>query len=376
MATPEEIKAALDRISEKVSERTDELGARLQAVEQIVVSTERNQGGSYLAHAGIGHDATQELNDSAQFGQLREWNQLTARANLSTSIRAIVNQPGSDGLSSSGGYMPSQPEQAGIYGPLPKPLSLLSALPTRPTTRDSVEFIQLGVTGDAAEQENEGDTKAELDFEGTPKTVNIITVAGWTTASRQVLSDHPALQQSIDATIRNKVLARLEDQLINGVGGQGKIEGLLSQCTVFMPTIAHTVIDAIGEGIVKMRAQGYAPNLVLMNPVDHFEQQIDRTSDESYLLGSPVAPVLLVVWNTPVVLSAAVPAGECLILDTAFVTVLDREKPSVVLSNSHADYFTRNLVAILGALRAGLEVRDTGAVYRLTYTDIDVVTSS
>lgn len=375
MVDPKDIKAALDRISEKVSERTDELGARLQAVEQIVVSTERNQGGTY-SHAGIGHDATQELNDSAQFGQLREWNQLTARANLSTSIRAIVNQPGSDGMSSSGGYMPSQPERSGIYGPLPKPISLLSALPTRPTTRDSVEFIQLGVTGDAAEQENEGDTKAEMDFEGTPKTVNIITVAGWTTASRQVLGDHPALQQSIDATIRNKVLARLEDQLINGIGGQGKIEGLLSQCTLFIPTIAHTVIDAIGEGIVKMRAQGYAPNLVLMNPVDHFEQQIDRTTDESYLLGSPVAPVPLVVWNTPVVLSAAVPAGECLILDTAFVTVLDREKPSVVLSNSHSDYFTRNLVAILGELRAGLEVRDTGAVYRLTYTDIDVVISS
>lgn len=47
------------------------------------------------------------------------------------------------------------------------------------------------------------------------------------------------------------------------------------------------------------------------------------------------------------------------------VSVLDREQPSVMLSNSHKDYFTRNLVAILGELRAGLEVRDGFAVYRM-----------
>lgn len=372
MATAEQIKEALDNIRNQVNERQAENNARLQAVEQIVCKFDSEAGtrGIY-SHAGVGRDALQEFNDQPSFQSLCDWNQLTARVKLSTSIRAIVTQP-VDGGSSTGSYMPRQPDQAGIYGPAFAPLNLLAAIPVRPTTRDSVEFIQLGVTGDAAEQEKEGDEKAELDFDGTLQTAAIVTIAGHTTASRQVLADQPALQQNIDGAIRNKVLARLENQIINGAGGQGKINGLLNQSTVFIPTVGQTVIDAIGEGIVRLRNAGYMPNLVIMNPLDFFQQQIGRTADDDYLLGSPVAPVPPVLWNVPVVLTAAMPVGECLILDTAHVTLLDREQPTVMLSNSHKDYFTRNLIAILGEMRAGLEVRDIGAVFKLSFADINI----
>ena len=59
------------------------------------------------------------------------------------------------------------------------------------------------------------------------------------------------------------------------------------------------------------------------------------------------------------------PQGKALIIDTSFVTLLDREQINVLLSNSHEDFFIRNLVAILGELRAGLEVTDLQAVYRV-----------
>lgn len=56
------------------------------------------------------------------------------------------------------------------------------------------------------------------------------------------------------------------------------------------------------------------------------------------------------------------PARKVLTVDTSLVTVLDREQMSVVLSNTQADYFVRNLVAILGELRAGLKLLNTAAV--------------
>lgn len=67
-----------------------------------------------------------------------------------------------------------------------------------------------------------------------------------------------------------------------------------------------------------------------------------------------------------VVSTASMPEGEAMTIDTSFTTVLDREAPSVLLSNSHKDYFTRNLVLILGELRAGLEVLDTAAIYKMS----------
>jgi len=240
----------------------------------------------------------------------------------------------------------------------------LDALPSRPTSSDAVEFIQFSGTGEAAEQEHEGDEKAELEFQGTPARAEIVTIAGWTTASKQVLSDAPALQSQIDRVIRHKVLAKLEDRLINGVGGQGKINGLWNQAVALVPTIGETPADMIGEALVTMANDGYAPNLVLMNPVDWFRLQITRKNDtdDEYVFGSPTAPAAPSLWNTRIVPTRSMAARRVMTIDTSLVTVLDREQMSVVLSNSHADYFVRNLVAILGEMRAGLEILDTDAV--------------
>ena len=225
--------------------------------------------------------------------------------------------------------------------------------------------MKLSVTGDAAEQEQEGDTKAELDFEGALDTANIVTIAGWTAVSKQVLADNAALQAAIDRVIRQKVLSRLENRIINGTGGQGKIDGLLNQATVFVPTIGTNTPDVIGEALTRLDSYGYRPNLVLLNPLDFFEDiQIVKDEDGNYVFGSPNAPQGPGLWNTVIVRTPAMPQGTGMVLDTSTVTVLDREQMSVVLSNSHADFFVRNLVAILGEMRAGLEVIDTSAIYK------------
>src|SRR5690606_35004716 len=86
-------------------------------------------------------------------------------------------------------------------------------------------------------------------------------------------------------------------------------------------------------------------------------------TEQAYLFGSPASPLPPALWNLPVALEPSMPAGSALVLDLSFITVLDRERVSVLLSNSHKDNFTKNLVTILGELRAGLEVLDQGAVF-------------
>src|SRR5690606_37096602 len=123
-------------------------------------------------------------------------------------------------------------------------------------------------TGDAGEQEQKGTEKPSVEFAGEKKIANIVTIAAWTAATKQVLGDHPALQSQIDRVLRHKLLSRLEHQLVNGPGGQGKIHGLLDQATQFAPTIGQTTADVIGECIVSMADDGYLPSLVVMNPLD------------------------------------------------------------------------------------------------------------
>lgn len=353
----------------KTDQTHQELSSRMLAVEQRVVAMDG--GLSIVDQIGgptMGALALQAIEDNAAapFASLKEWNSGTCRIQLQAGIRAALTNDGMG--SSSDTSVPRQPEQRGFVTEVNRPLRLLDALPSRPTSRDSVQFVQLNSTGEADEQEREGDEKAEIDIEGTPKAANIVTVAAHTTASRQVLSDHPALQAAIDLMVRNKLLTRLENQIINGPGGEGKIDGLLNQGTTFIPTIGTTPADIIGEALTRQAENGYLPNLVVMNPMDWFRLQITRknATDEEYVFGSPTMPLAPSLWNTRIVTTPSVDQGEAMTIDTSFVTVLDRESPSVLLSNSHKDYFTRNLLLILGELRAGLEVLDTFAIYKMS----------
>ncbi|KAF1704033.1 phage major capsid protein [Pseudoxanthomonas suwonensis] len=386
-----QINASLDKVSEKIKsyrdstdQRLDGMQAQLQNLEQHVAMSAAG-GHTYGPGPGVGESAAAKFQEDPSFAAAAESagrgmkpSQFSARINVDTSIRAALSN---EGLGQEGDTsVPSTPDRRGIVGPVLAPLRLLSVLPHRQTNSNSVEFVQLNATGDAEEQILEGDEKAELEFSGVLKTANIITIAGHTTASKQVLADVSALRQQIDGVIRQKVFARLENQIINGPGGDGKINGLLNQATAFTPLIGTTPADRIGEALVTMANEGYSPNLVLLNPLDWFSIQLTRKNeeDDEYVFGSPTMPVPPSLWNTRIVTPSSLAAGTALVIDTSFVTVLDREQMSVLATNTHKDYFTRNLVAILGELRAGLEILDVKAVrsFDLVEDDAPVPPSS
>lgn len=367
-----EVTANIKSFRFDIDQQVGELASRLQNVEQVV-AYEATMHGAQTGGGGpsVGNDVLRVLGEDPAFasaaqaaGRNQRASPLSIRVDLPQSIKAALTNEPWEGGSSDGSYMPSQPGRGGLVGPALRSLRLLDVLPSRPVTTDSVEFVQMAFTGDASEQEYEGDAKPEISADGTLATANIVTVAGWLAASRQVLSDHQALASLVDQVLRHKVRSRLEHQLINGPGGQGRINGLLNQATPLVPTIGVTAADIIGEALVTMADAGYSPGLVLMNPFDWLRILTTRTTtEEAYVFGSPTMPVPPSLWNTSIVLSPSVPEDTALTIDTSFTTVLDREQANVLISNSHSDFFTRNLIAILAELRAGLEVLDQGAVY-------------
>ncbi|MCD7097177.1 phage major capsid protein [Stenotrophomonas sp. MMGLT7] len=374
-ASLQEVGKNIKAYKESTEAQVGEFSARLGTVEQMVAKIEqegpRGAGGGF-GGPSIGASALERIHDDGGFQAASEQaargmkvSRFDARVNVDGSIRAALTNTGRGG-SGDTAYPTWSERRPDIYGPVIPAPRLLDVLPSRPTSSDKVEFIQLAVTGDAAEQETEGDLKAELDFDGEKLEAEIVTIAGWTAASKQVLADAAGLQAAIDRTIRLKVLSRLENRLINGTGGSGKINGLLNQATTFLPTIGTSAADIIGEGLMRLQNSGYAPNLVVLNPLDFFSdiQIVKNPTTGEYMFGDPASPQGPNLWNTTIVRTPAMPQGQGLVLDTAVTTVLDREQMSIALSNSHADFFIRNLIAILGELRAGLEVLDPGAIYK------------
>lgn len=369
----EELKSAVEdglaQIERKFTQSFQSLEMRMLDIEQK--GTGASNAAAMVPGSSPGLEAVKQLaNDPAMAAAIaaaqrnQKVSALNVRSSVDVSIKSILVNLGNGSSSGVGEFATQADRNKTIALPGMRNLRLLDVLPRRLASGDAFEFVHLNATGEASEQEHEGDEKAELDFEGQLLTGNIATVAGWTTASKQVLSDNAALSAAIDTLISHKVLSRLEHRLINGVGGVGKIDGLISLGTVMTPTIATEAADIVGESMVRQADAGYSPNLILMNPLDWFQIQITRSAtDGHYLFGSPTMPVPPALWNAAIVASPSVPRGTGLSIDTRFTTVMDREQMSILVSNSHKDYFTRNLVAILGELRAGLEVLDAGAVY-------------
>lgn len=369
------IRASADKV-DRVEKRVSEMAAHLQVVEQVVAGAQaRGTGIAAYRSPSIGASLVQRIDagEADGFAALREGNTNKARARLETSIRASLVREGS-GSSSDAGVMPSQPETGGVYGGPVRRLTLLEALPSRPTTRDSVEYVRIRATDDADVQFPEGSEKAEVGMEGELVRAEIATVAGHTTASKQVLADAEALAAVVDRIMRGLVASKAEAELVTGAGGPGHVEGLLTQAPTFVPSIATEPADIIGECLAAMEDDGYTVGLIVLNPLDWFELQTERaTPSGEYLFGSPAAPIPPSLWNRPVVLSSSVARGTGAAVDTAYVTLLDRQQVTVEASESHKDNFTRNLLTVRCEARIGLEVSDQWAIRKF---DLSAASSS
>lgn len=342
------------------------LDARMFDLEQ------KAAGGEGLLHAGqIGQaaeTAIKQFTKSAQLESMKGGAQSTGRVELANvSIKALVNE-GRGQTGDSG--VPVQPQRAnGIFNDPRLPLSLLSVLPSIPVQNGVYEYTQLGAyTNGAGYQLKEGDLKAESDIDLVVASSNVATIAHWTRASVQILDDSPSLEAYINNLLTYGVMAKLENELINGAGGTGKITGLKAQATPFVPNSADTPVDRIGSAIAQMKASGWNPSVVLMNPLDWFDISKTKTGNQEYLLGSPQSPAAQNLWGCTIVTSPSIARGSVLVMDPAQVAVLDRMTPTVIASRFDRDNLITNMVTILAEMRAGLAVFAKSALYSVALT--------
>ena len=96
----------------------------------------------------------------------------------------------------------------------------------------------------------------------------------------------------------------------------------------------------------------YVPSGVVVNPNDWEDIQLAKGTDETYIWLSVPTGTGTQFFLVPVVVTNAINAGEALVGSFALgSTIWDREQVTVRVSESHSDYFTKNLVAILAEER-------------------------
>lgn len=197
------------------------------------------------------------------------------------------------------------------------------------------------------------------------------TIAHWIPMTKRAASDAPQVRTLVDSFLRYGLEEELEDQELNGAGTGEEFEGITTAVTQSVGS-AGTDIDAIADAIRTVRFTGRRrPNALVINPLDWFSTNFllaKNGVDGGYLIGDPRASIdqLNTLWGLRVVVTPAMAENTALVGDFRFAVRWAREGVSISVSDSHSDFFIRNLLAILAERRDAFGVLDIQAFCEVT----------
>lgn len=280
-------------------------------------------------------------------------------------------------LAASAGALIRPDRDPTVYRDPNRPMRIRDLIPAIPTTSGSVEVMRLNAftnnaapQGTVAEQgggEFVAKAKSEITWDLTSYIVK--TIAHWVAASRQALSDAPMLAGLIDTELTYGLDLESDDQLLQGDGTGQNVTGLLVDADV--PTVGEiasgtspadlpaAMIEHIRAAVTQCQTNEYYNMTgIVLNPTDWATLETAKATDGHYLMIQfPANGAEQRIWRMPVVVTNAMPVGSFILGDwTMGAKLYVNEGVSVRVSESHADYFVKNGVAVLAEERYAFAV--------------------
>jgi HK97 family phage major capsid protein len=227
---------------------------------------------------------------------------------------------------------------------------LLNAIGRVATTSGSVEWFTWG--GSNAQLVPEGELKPEATIDPTQHTGSLDTYAHYKAISRQALEDIAQIQSIVEGKLRDGLGNALEGAAATVLTTDDQI-----------PVVTNTdLLAGIRQGIGEVQSHAYTPNAIVLNPADYATLDIDAAS------GAGNGPVGWgSFWGVPAIASGAIPVGEVYVGDfKQGETWFDRNTTAVYMTDSHADFFVRNLLVILAEQRALFAITEPLALAKVT----------
>jgi HK97 family phage major capsid protein len=268
------------------------------------------------------------------------------------------------------------------YVPQPRRVSRIVDLITMgETTADAIEYArQTTFTNVAVEVAEASSTttgtkpEATIAFEKVTETVK--TIAHWIPATRRAIADEAQLRTLIESQLRYGLEFRLENQIIAGGGTGEDLTGILNTTNILTQAKGtDSVSDALHKGITQIRLAYLEPNGIAMHPNDWEVVRLSRDGGGSvsgsgaYLYGPPSQAVEPTIWGLPVAVTPAVTDDTALVGDFTKAVLWLREGAQVLATDSHSDFFVKNLVALLAEMRAAFGVLLPSAFCKVTSVD-------
>ncbi|HVZ40620.1 MAG TPA: phage major capsid protein [Candidatus Kapabacteria bacterium] len=257
-----------------------------------------------------------------------------------------------------------RPDRTDIVDPgaFRRPLAIRDLITLAETDADVVEFVRVVTETNAAAPTEEATSsttglKPESSISFELDSAGVKNISHWIPASRRILGDAKQLRGYISGFLRYGLEEELEDQIVTGPGTGENFTGILNTLHITSQTFDSNIIRTARKARTKVRTVGRSrPLAYLMNPVDWEAFDLSTDNEERYYFGGPSILGTPKLWGLPVVECEAVPAGTALVADWRLAMLWDQEQARIYVSDSHADFFARNLIALLAEMRAAFAV--------------------
>ena len=258
-------------------------------------------------------------------------------------------------------------DQTGIYEQIGRyPTVLRDLISIRQTTSDVVEYVRqtaqvtqaaptpeanvkyvTGATGEISGEKPQG----TMAFERVSETVKCIAV--YVGATKRALADASQIRGIIDQELREDLVDCLEDQLFNGNGVGENFTGLTNQAGTLVQAFNTDILTTTRQALTTLLVTGrQIPTAWTFSPTDWETVELLQDAENRYYWGGPLAQGPPRMWGVPVVQSFHQTAGSAWLANWRKAVLWDREQATITATDSHDDWFIRNMVAILAEMRA------------------------
>jgi HK97 family phage major capsid protein len=275
-----------------------------------------------------------------------------------------------------GALIPAYGYYQGPTGFYQRPLTIRDLITNGTTQSDAIEYpIEGTPTNNAAAVAEASATsggtgaKPESAIALSKGTTTVKTIAHWVPATRRALADAGMLRMYIDTFLRYGLEEELEDQILVGDGTGENFTGIMNTSGTQTQAYTTDLLTTLRQARTKVRVTGRStPTGYVMHPNDWEDLDLLQDNEARYYFGGPSILGTPRLWGLPVVESEGMTEGYAICADWRRAVLLDREQVQVLTSDSHGDFFIRNLIAILAELRAAFFVLRPSAFVEIDLT--------
>jgi HK97 family phage major capsid protein len=212
-------------------------------------------------------------------------------------------------------------------------------------------------TGAAFTSEASAKTEVTMTFENYSAIVE--KISAWIPISDEAVADAPTLRGYIDTRLTYMMGIREEAGVLSGTGTSPQILGLDNVPGIQTQSAVTGDLPAtVGQAIGKVENVDGSANGVVANPLDYWVAVTKRYAnqfDNGFSTGAPATAETNITWGLPAVRTRGVASGTGYVADWAMgATLFDRQETTIKVTDSHSDYFTRNLLVIVAEKRVGV----------------------